>query len=290
MSNFLEERVEYDDILIGATYTEEYNVEITTTSGGQEYRRLVHNLPRRSFVISYNMSQGDIWTKVLSLYHRCYGMYAGFRLKTRDDYTTNGYIGVPTATDQNLALVSAGVYQLQKAYGIGGATQLSIGLPTRTIYKPVTGTTEVAISNVPQTTYWSVDTTTGLVTFSANKTYAITSITKASSAVATIGTHTLVAGDSVLFSGVAGMTQINGLRGVVTAVGATTITVAIDSTLFSTYTSGGNVNTRPQAGEPVTAGCEFDIPCRFNSKVDILHTDFLYRGTSSIDVVELFTP
>jgi hypothetical protein len=68
---------------------------------------------------------------------------------------------------------------------------------------------------------------------------AITAISKAASAVVTIGTHTFVIGDVVGFSSVVGMTQINGLTGTVTAIAATTVTVNINSTTFSTYTSGG---------------------------------------------------
>ena len=67
----------------------------------------------------------------------------------------------------------------------------------------------------------------------------ITAITKAASAVVTVGTHTFVVGDVVLFSGVVGMTEINGLTGTVTAFDATTITVNINSTGFTTYVSGG---------------------------------------------------
>ena len=68
---------------------------------------------------------------------------------------------------------------------------------------------------------------------------AITAITKAASAVATVGTHTFIVGDVVEFSGVVGMTQINSLLGTVTAIGATTITVNINSSGFTTYVSGG---------------------------------------------------
>lgn len=68
---------------------------------------------------------------------------------------------------------------------------------------------------------------------------AITAITKAPSAVVTVGAHAFVSGNVVAFSGVVGMTQINGLTGTVTATGATTITVNINSAGFSTYTSGG---------------------------------------------------
>lgn len=68
---------------------------------------------------------------------------------------------------------------------------------------------------------------------------AITGISQAASAVVTVGAHTFVVGDAVTFSGVIGMTQINGLTGIVTAIAATTITVNINSTGFTVYSSGG---------------------------------------------------
>ena len=71
----------------------------------------------------------------------------------------------------------------------------------------------------------------------------ITGITQATSAVVTVGTHTYVVGDVLAFSGVEGMTQINGLTGTVTAIAATTVTVNINSSAFSAYTSGGTAAT-----------------------------------------------
>jgi len=68
----------------------------------------------------------------------------------------------------------------------------------------------------------------------------ITGITAAGSAVVNFGVTPLIAsGDYVFFSGVQGMVEINGLVGLVTAVGATTITVNINSSAFTAYTSGG---------------------------------------------------
>ena len=71
----------------------------------------------------------------------------------------------------------------------------------------------------------------------------ITAITQATSAVVTSTGHGLVPGDTVVISGVSGMTQINGLIGVVlTTPTADTFTVNIDSTNFSAYSSGGTVS------------------------------------------------
>jgi hypothetical protein len=137
---------------------------------------------------------------------------------------------------------------------------------------------------------WSVSTITGRVTFAANKTRSITGITKAASAVVTVGSHTFVVNESVYFSGNAGMTEINGLRGTITSTDATHITVNINSTAFSTWTSGGTVNTNPQTGEVVKGGCEFDVPCRFNSRIDqIARTHELFE-TGEIEVIEILNP
>jgi len=291
MAEFLEERLPIG-VRAGASYADEYTVDITQTASGSEYRRLVHPYPRRIWNVFYTQQTADLWSQVLALYHRAYGMFAGFRVKALDDYSTNGRTGAPTASDQELAVVTSGsVYQLQVAYGTGG-TPLAIGEPVRTIFKPVSGSVKVAIGSLEQaiTTMWSVSTITGRVTFAANKSRAITGISKASSAVVTVGSHTFVSGESVHFSGVAGMTQINGLRGTITGTDATHITVAIDSAAFSTWSSGGTVNTSPQSGETVNGGCEYDIPCRFNSRIDVAALSPGVRESGQIEIVELLNP
>jgi uncharacterized protein (TIGR02217 family) len=289
MSEFLEERLPIA-VRAGASYSDEYKTEITETGNGGEYRRMVHPYPRRVWNVFYTQQTADLWDDILSLYHRVYGMYAGFRVKALDDYTTNSRIGTPTAFDQALALVSAGIYQLQVAYGTG--TAISIGKPVRTIFKPVSGTVKVGIDalEVPITTMWTVDTTTGKVTFAANKTASVTGITQAASAVLTVGAHSFAVGESVHIAGVVGMTQINNLRGQITAVGATDIAVNINSSAFSAYASGGTVNTRPQSGETVCGGCEYDIPCRFNSRIDVKSLAPHVRETSEIEIIELLNP
>lgn len=67
----------------------------------------------------------------------------------------------------------------------------------------------------------------------------ITAITKAAQAVVSIASHGRVVGDIVRLAAVTGMTEINGLEGVVMATAAGTITLNIDSTSFTAYTSGG---------------------------------------------------
>lgn len=289
MPDFLEERIS-SLIRMGSSYVDDYAVDIVTTSGGQEYRSLVHPFPVRKFDVSYLLDNNQTYAELQAIYHRAHGRFAGFRARCFDEWSSNGRTGTPTAFDQPTGLVSDGVYQLRKLYGTDKAAGAT-GYAYREIKKPVSGTVRVAIGATEiRNDDWSVDATTGRVTFAADKTVAITAITKAASAVLTVGANSFAVGESVQVSGVVGMTDINGMRALVTARDTTTITVAINSTAFSTYTSGGVVHTRPQPGESVTAGFEFDFPVRFNTTLPIGQDYPGYRAVDGVELIELLNP
>lgn len=295
MSNnpFLEERLPVC-VRLGSNWSDSYAVEVTTTASGQEYRRLVHRLPMRRFTVTYIRGEDETHDQILALYHRAYGQFAGFRVRAFDDWSTNGRTAPPTAFDQALAVVAPGIYQLQKEYGTG-APGIDIGRPVRTIYKPVAGTVLIGIRNLASgdiaATGATTDTTTGRVTFPANKTATITAITQATQAVVTVDPgHGIVGGESVHFSDVTGMTEINGQRALVLTAGPTSITVALNTTAYTAHTSGGALSTRPQDGETVTGGCEFDLPCRFDTAIDVTPLAPDVRETSTIEIVELLNP
>jgi len=295
MADFLEERISilirYDN-----SYMDDYAVEITQTGGSnnvqaQEYRRLIHPYPIRRFSVAYQLERDVLQDEILNLYHRAYGKFAGFRAKNFDDFTTApNHHSAPSALDQALTLISAGVYQLRKRYGTD-KTGIAVGFPVLILYKPVANTTLLGVAGlaVPASGY-TVNTTNGQVTFAANKTAAITGITKAANAVISCAGHSFVANETVHISGVAGMTQINNLRAqIVSVVAGVSITVNLNSTSFSTYTSGGVLNTRPQAGETVTGGCEFDFPVRFDGAVSVVQNHKTSRSVS-FELVELINP
>ena len=116
MADFLEERIS-GLIRMGASYQDDYAVDVVTTSGGQEYRALVHPFPVRRFDISYLLDNEQTYHQLLAIYHRAHGRYAGFRARCADEFSSNGTIGTPTPFDQPMRLISAGVYQLAKRYG-----------------------------------------------------------------------------------------------------------------------------------------------------------------------------
>lgn len=67
----------------------------------------------------------------------------------------------------------------------------------------------------------------------------ITGISRAAAAVVTCTAHGFTSGQQVSFSGVVGMTQINGLTGIVNFINSNSFSINIDSTLFGIRTSGG---------------------------------------------------
>ncbi len=162
MAEFLEDVLPVN-VRMGASYTDGYEVEITTTASGAEYRKLTHPFPVRSFHVNFTMLRDDLANQVLALYHRAYGMYAGFRVKCLDDYSTNSGTLVPTKDDWVLPKISSGVYQLIKGYG-SGSTPLSIGLPYRNLYKPISGSVVLAKNGTLISSGISIDYTTGRVT------------------------------------------------------------------------------------------------------------------------------
>jgi hypothetical protein len=89
------------------------------------------------------------------------------------------------------------------------------------------------------------------------------------------------------------MTEINDARYQIVSGTGSQIWLDVDSTAFSNYTAGGTAREHLFSAEvsgataSVTAGFEFDVPCRFDSDVfDPVHT--AYNQTDlQIDVVEV---
>lgn len=292
MGAFIEERLSVC-VRVGAEAEDSYAVDVITTASNSRYASLRHGLPMRTFDIDYVKDQKSLVLEIESLFHRTYGGYAGFRVRAWKDFSTaNDGVSPPSATDSAMLLVSPGVYRLAKSYGRDKPALAELGLPVRPIYKPVPGTVLIAVAGAAYpVVQFSIDTTTGLVSLTPNKIRSITAISHAPQAVAEVGANTYLVGESVAFSGVLGMTEINGMRGLVTdKPTSTSIAVSIDSTSFTAYTSGGSVQTQPITGEAVTCGCEFDIPVAFDSNMNTRGMGNGVFDAAGLRLVEILNP
>lgn len=294
MGQFIEERLSVC-VRLGAEYEDSYFVDVVNTSGGGRYASLKNALPYRIFEVDFVEHGPELEQEIASLYHRTYGGFAGFRVKAWKDFTTaiDG-VSAYSATDCALRKINTGLYQLQKEYGRDKPALASIGRPKRLIYKPVTDEVAIAVNGQAlPAAQWSVNTSTGRITLAANKSRAITAISQAAQAVVDVGSNTFLVGESVVFSGVTGMTQINGLRGVIVDKPTSNqVTVNINTALFSAYASGGTLQTHPldTGADIVTGGCEFDIPAAFDSGFRVSSLGNSVYGAGTLRLVEILNP
>lgn len=286
MSQFFEELFP-ENVDYGTNFAAAYRNWIVRTLGGNEYRSQQHPFIQATMSVDFERQTNQVVEEVIDLNNRAGGTLCGFRVFHPVDHSTNDYRGTPTAFDQHLPEAVVSGYQLMRWYG----DHTDPTCRRRRIRKPRTGTALVGVAGqVYPEHQWSVDYTTGIVSMSANRSRPITGITQAAQAVLTVGSNTFAAGDSVVISGVVGMTQINNLRALITARTSTTITVSINSSAFSAYVSGGTVETQPIDGEALTAGCKFDLPMRFSDDLGGTFSKWDTIDASGIDLIEILNP
>ena len=96
MADFLEERL-LSLIRYGSSYADDYAVNVVMTSGGSEYRSLVHPFPVRTFDVSWMLDKDTTYTSLQGVYHRAHGKYAGFRARCEDEALRKMVFGPDTS-------------------------------------------------------------------------------------------------------------------------------------------------------------------------------------------------
>jgi uncharacterized protein (TIGR02217 family) len=150
------------DISFGGSGGPGFNTNIIEMDSGQEQRIARWENARRKYNVSYAIKDYNKLNELLAFYIARGGCENGFRYKDWLDYSSAAkYTDAPTFTDQQIGLSdgATATFQLVKKY-INGSI-----IKTRTITKPVADTVLVALNGVNQEDGWTVDTTTGIVTF-----------------------------------------------------------------------------------------------------------------------------
>jgi uncharacterized protein (TIGR02217 family) len=190
----------------------ERRTDVVVLGSGHEERNSRWADSRRSYNAGYGVRSLDDLHAVIAFFEERRGRLYGFRWRDHADCKSGPPQVSPTAFDQAIGTGDGTTisFQLKKTYGSGVAPW------TRAIRKPVAGSVVVAVGGAVQTpaTHFTVDSTTGLVTFLP-----------------------------------------------------------------------GHV---PAAGQPITAGFEFDVPVRFDTdRLEINLTGFQSGAIPSIPVVEI---
>jgi len=150
-----------DDISRGARGGPERRTQIMELASGDEERNASWANSRRRYDVAYGIRRADDLAAVVAFFEARNGRLHGFRFKDWGDFKSCLPSQTPGATDQQVGIGDGTTtqFQLVKRYTSGAQSW------TRGIAKPVTGSVRVALAGVEQVSGWSVDTTTGLVTF-----------------------------------------------------------------------------------------------------------------------------
>ena len=141
-----------------------FSTEIIVIDSGYERRNQNWAQARRVYDARAGVRSASDAATLLNFFHARAGRARGFRLKDWSDYSSAGdTISTPAFTDQTIATGDGvtNLFQLVKNYSSGGITH------TRVIGKPVGGSVLLGVNGAAMTSGWSLDTTTGLVTFAA---------------------------------------------------------------------------------------------------------------------------
>ncbi len=150
-----------DNISRGARGGPERRTQIVELASGDEERNASWANSRRRYNAAYGVRRADDLASVVAFFEARNGRLYGFCWKDWGDYKSCLPSATPAATDQEIGTGdgTTTAFQLVKAYTSGAQTW------ARAITNPVSGTVAVAIGGTVQSSGWSVDTTTGLVTF-----------------------------------------------------------------------------------------------------------------------------
>jgi uncharacterized protein (TIGR02217 family) len=135
--------------------------EIVTLGSGYEERNAVWANSRRRYDVGYGVKTLDDVHTVIAFFEARMARLYGFRLKDFSDYKSCSPGADITPLDQSIGMGDGATtaFQLAKTYASGSA------IWQRTIKKPVDTTTRIGFDGVEQLSGFSVEPTTGIVTF-----------------------------------------------------------------------------------------------------------------------------
>lgn len=137
--------------------------QVVTLASGDEERNASWANSRRRYDVSYGLRRADDLAQVVAFFEARNGMLYGFRFKDWSDYKSCLPSELPSSADQHIGNGAAGrtQWQLRKLY------RSSLWGVYRDITKPVAGTVLVEVNGTPMASGWSVDETTGILTFAS---------------------------------------------------------------------------------------------------------------------------
>ena len=158
MVSFVDDRLP-DQVERGANGGPRFNTTVLTLSGGDEQRNINWSQSRARYDIGYGIQTKEDFQDILDFFFVRQGRAIGFRFKDWADFQIPA--AGSTAISQQIGLGDGSntTFQIIRTYTVN-ATSFN-----RIIKKPVAGTVAVYVNNVLQSSGFTVDNNTGIITF-----------------------------------------------------------------------------------------------------------------------------
>jgi uncharacterized protein (TIGR02217 family) len=143
--------------------------DIVELISGFEERNATQAHSKRTYDAGLGLRHLDDLADVIAFWEARFGELYGFRWKDWTDFKSCKPGNIPGFADQAIGVGTGAqtTFQIYKTYISGAYTYI------RPIRKPVSGSVRVGINGVQQLSGWSVDTTTGILTFSVAPGYGL---------------------------------------------------------------------------------------------------------------------
>ena len=150
-----------DNISYGSTGGPRYSTSIHRTKSGRISANENWSMPLHSYNASHAVKKIPQYEQLLAFFHACGGMGKAFRFKDWMDYKSCPVLSTPSHTNQIIGVGNGTTtaFQMTKQYVTGSVTR------TREIKKPVSGTILVGVNGSLVGSGFTIDYTTGIITF-----------------------------------------------------------------------------------------------------------------------------
>jgi uncharacterized protein (TIGR02217 family) len=131
-----------------------FKTTVIAQASGKEQRNAEWLFERGAWDLSYGIMSKTDYREITDFFRSRRGMHRGFRFKDWTDYEAVDEV-IGTGDGATLS------FKLVKDYGYY----------KKRITRPITGTVSVKINGTPKATGWTVNTATGVITFTNNETH-----------------------------------------------------------------------------------------------------------------------
>ncbi|MCK5099785.1 MAG: DUF2460 domain-containing protein [Desulfobacteraceae bacterium] len=287
MSGFLDIRFPIN-ISYGSSGGPGYNTSIIEVMSGKEKRNSNWDYPRCEYNAAYGVRQMADVEALIEIFHIAKGRGYSFRYKDFFDFKSCRLADTPSNMDQIIATADGSAeFQIYKTYQKTSISGAIIYSQVRKITKIVENTFLLALDTVEQSSGFTLDETTGIITFDTQD-LDIVAVDIAADWIKVAGDKTsdISVADSIEIQESTGNDGVKTVSGVTYISGDNQTQIDVSEDIADSTVDGKIVYGQPNAGVSITAGYEFDVHVRFDTDQISASLDDYKSGSIDVPVIE----